>query len=125
MQKEEEQNSKVVQLEKKEDGSVARKGSDDDSNTDLENAVAMCAAMGFDEKRAREVLPTVGNDVKRAIDLLSSDPNSDEGAGEGKSNKSSSKQRFKVTIPAGLKAGESVAVPLSSETARSENTSGV
>ena len=130
MRAEDERSGKTIQVEKKEGGGVVEKessggggggsGSTSSSssskaeNADLENAVAVLLAMGFDDARAREVLPAVGNDVRKAIEVMSSSPGDpDPAAGEAKSN-GGKKQRYNVTIPAGLTAGENIAMPLPS-----------
>lgn len=121
MRKDAEHDGGAIQVEKKDGGGVAKKESADAPATtgsktddaDLENAVSVLMAMGFDEKRARKVLPGVGNDVRRAIEELSGEPDASASAGEAKFD-AGGKQRFNVTIPAGLKAGESVAMPLPS-----------
>ena len=50
---------------------------------DLDNGVALLVAMGYKEEDCRRVLPTVENDVNRAVGVLLGEKEEDGGDGGG------------------------------------------
>ena len=69
--------------------------------------------MGYKEEDCRRVLPTVNNDVNRAVEalVLASEGGSGDGkSGNGKSSGGDDKKSLEVELPAGLEHGTELLV---------------